>query len=130
MNTEASWARLLGMVKDFEVAVLQALHNLQQDLGDLKRELSGVRRDATGTKKDTTTLKQDIGHIKLKASKLTKDLITVKKDVTELKFDVHRLEVLHEETDDQVALIVDGFAPTVQKVVEHDIRISRIERAT
>lgn len=130
MNTEASWARLLGMVKDFEITVLQVLNNLQQDIGDLKRELSGVRRDTTGIKKDISAVKQDIGQIKLKASKLSKDMITVKKDVTELKFDTHRLEVLHEETDDQVALIVDGFAPTVQKVVEHDIRIARIERAT
>ncbi|HEU5187272.1 MAG TPA: hypothetical protein VFT87_02090 [Candidatus Saccharimonadales bacterium] len=65
-------------------------------------------------------LQQDVGTLK-------QDVSILKQDIGVLKKDVRRLEVLQEETSDKIDLIIEGFAPTVEKVADHDVRLNKLE---
>lgn len=44
-----------------------------------------------------------------------------------LKDDVRRLEVLHEETDSKIDAIIEGVSPTIEKVNDHELRLTHLE---
>ncbi|HSE29900.1 MAG TPA: hypothetical protein VLA77_04925 [Candidatus Saccharimonadales bacterium] len=48
----------------------------------------------------------------------------------QMQSDIRRLEVLHEETDGKIEAIIEGMSPTLEKVVDHELRITRLESAT
>lgn len=56
-------------------------------------------------------------------------LKTLIPEVKTLKGDVRRLEVLHEETDAKIDAVIEGMSPTIEKVVDHELRITRLEAA-
>jgi len=104
---------------------LSSLDLINGKIDNLATEMSGVRTEVTGLKSDIGELKvgfeklnADVNILKDDVSGLKTDVSELKSDVSELKFSVRRLEVLHEETSDNIKLILETVVPNSKQVVE------------
>ena len=127
MNNDDLTMKVLGKLDDLtlEIKALRSdtsdnkrdINLLSLDMRINNRAIKAMQTDLSDLKSDVRTLKTDVSELKTDVSELKIDVSKLKEDVDGLKSSVRHLELLHEETDENIKEILEIAGPNTKQII-------------